>query len=381
LAAGPQRLDFGKAQLLISRTVTVAFLGFVAALFAGTGTVMSWVQDPASDTELRAAYSGAPVTWPRPELAEGAVFTEFAPLPPIPVQTDNPTTPEKVALGRRLFEDPKLSHSGQIACASCHEAELGFADNVRTSFGHDRQRGRRNAQSVATAAWMPILFWDGRADSLEAQSLHPLVDPLEMAGQLDTVEARIAAERDYAPLFAAAFGEERVTLQRISQALAAFQRSLKPRSARWGRFVGGDVNALNAQELRGLHLFRTRARCASCHSGPLLSDGRFHNIGLTYYGRELEDLGRYRITGQAADVGRFRTPSLLGVGRTGPWMHNGVFADLRGVVNFYSAGGAHPRRRPDQADDPLFPVTDPLLEPVDLTRQEREDLVAFLEAL
>lgn len=359
----------------------IAFLGFVAVLFAGAGAAMSWVQDPASDAELRAAYSGAPETWPRPNLAEGAVFAEFAPLPPAPSPADNPTTPEKVALGRRLFEDPLLSHSGQIACASCHEAELGFADNVRTSFGHDRQRGRRNALSVATAAWMPTLFWDGRADSLEAQSLHPLVDPLEMAGALDKVEARIAAVPDYAPLFAAAFGEERVTLPRISQALAAFQRSLKPRSARWGRFVAGDVDALPPRELRGLHLFRTKAGCASCHSGPLLSDGRFHNIGLTYYGRELEDLGRYRITGQAADVGAFRTPSLLGVGRTGPWMHNGVFPHLDGVVNFYNAGGANPHRRPDQVNDPLFPRTDPILSPRHLTNEERDDLVAFLEAL
>lgn len=366
---------------MIRRSDIIAFLGLVAALFAGTGTAISWVQNPASDAELRTAYSGAPEVWPRPDLSQGAAFTEFAPLPPTPSPVNNPTTPEKVALGRRLFEDPELSHSGQIACASCHEAELGFADNVRTSFGHNRQRGRRNSLSVATAAWMPTLFWDGRADSLEAQSLHPLVDPLEMAGALDKVEARIAAEPDYAPLFTAAFGEERVTIQRISQALAAFQRSLKPRSARWGRFVAGDVNALNAQELRGLHLFRTKARCASCHSGPLLSDGRFHNIGLTYYGRQLEDLGRYRITGQTADVGAFRTPSLLGVGRTGPWMHNGVFPELRGVVNFYNAGGANPLPRPDLVDDPLFPVTDPLLAPLELTRQEREDLVTFLEAL
>lgn len=366
---------------MIRRPDIVAFLGFVAALFAGAGAAMSWVQDPASDAELAAAYSGPPETWPRPVLAEGAAFAEFAPLPPAPSPADNPTTPEKVALGRRLFEDPKLSRSGQIACASCHEAELGFADNVRTSFGHDRQRGRRNALSVATAAWMPTLFWDGRAESLEAQSLHPLVDPLEMAGALETAEAGIADEPAYAPLFAAAFGDERVTIQRVSQALAAFQRSLKPRSARWGRFVAGDVSALNARELRGLHLFRTKAGCASCHSGPLLSDGRFHNIGLTYYGRELEDLGRYRITGKPADVGAFRTPSLLGVGRTGPWMHNGVFPTLEGLVNFYNAGGANPPRRPDQAGDRLFPVTDPLLTPRQLTKQEREDLVAFLEAL
>lgn len=364
----------------LGRDIAVVIAG-VAAIFAGAGGAASWVQSPASDAELRLAYSGPPDSWPRPTLHPGAVFTEFAPLPPPPEPAANPTTPEKAALGRQLFEDPRLSRSGQIACASCHEREIGFADRLRTSPGHDRQRGPRNSISVATAAWATPLFWDGRAGTLEAQSLHPLVDPVEMAGSLDEVEARIAAEPDYAPLFEAAFGDDDVSIERISHALAAFQRTLRPRSARWTRFVSGDVDALNDQQLRGLHLFRTKAGCANCHNGPLLSDLRFHNIGLTYYGRSLEDLGRYAVTGEPADVGAFRTPSLLGVSRTGPWMHNGVFPQLDGLINFYNAGGARPARRPDQADDPLFPTTDPLLRPLELTREERADLLAFLEAL
>lgn len=353
----------------------------VLAMFVIAGAAVSRVQSPDTESELRLAYAGTPETWPRPLLEPGAVFTEFAPLPSPPQSSSNPITPEKIALGRRLFEDPKLSRSGQIACASCHERELGFADRLSTSFGHDRQRGRRNALSVATAAWMSSLFWDGRTATLEEQALHPLVDPVEMAGSLEVVERRIAATSDYAPLFAAAFGDPNVSIQRISMALAAFQRSLKPRSNRWTRFIDGDRNALNGQQLRGLHLFRTKAGCANCHNGPLLSDGRFHNLGLTYYGRELEDLGRYAVTGQAVDVGAFRTPSLLGVGRTAPYMHNGVFPHLEGVLNFYNAGGAHPRPREDQVEDPLFPKTDSLLRRRDLTREEREDLIAFLEAL
>ncbi|MFN7109618.1 MAG: cytochrome c peroxidase, partial [Brevundimonas sp.] len=122
----------------------------VLALHLGVGAAVSRVQTPASDAELRLAYAGGPDTWPRPLLQEGATFAEFAPLPPAPEPADNPTTPEKAALGQRLFDDPKLSASGQIACASCHARELGFADGLRTSFGHDRQRGRRNAPSVAT---------------------------------------------------------------------------------------------------------------------------------------------------------------------------------------------------------------------------------------
>ncbi|MFC7378920.1 cytochrome-c peroxidase [Brevundimonas sp. GCM10030266] len=337
-------------------------------------------ENPTTE-ELRTAYAGAPETWPAPLLRAGAVFNELGALPPAPAPADNPTTREKAALGQRLFDDPRLSASGQIACASCHAQEMAFADGLRTSFGHDRQRGRRNSPSVAASAWMPILFWDGRADTLEAQSLHPIVDPLEMAGALPEIEARIAADPAYAEDFRKAFGDEAVTIDRIAKALAAFQRNLRPGQGRWRRFIGGERRALSDQQLRGLHLFRTKASCASCHSGPVFSDGRFHNLGLTFYGREREDLGRYEVTGQAADVGAFRTPSLLSVSRTGPWMHNGLFPIMEGIVRFYNAGGAHPRPQAGQENDPLFPKTDPMLEPLDLTNEEIDDLVAFLETL
>ena len=128
-------------------------------------------------------------------------------------------------------------------------------------------------------------------------------------------------------------------------------------------------------------MFRTKAGCANCHSGPLLSDQKFHNLGLSFYGRARQDLGRYEVTGAPADVGAFRTPSLLNISRTGPWMHNGLFPTLEGVIAFYDAGGARPRPALDQKDDPLFPTTDPLLVKRNLTPQERADLVAFLEAL
>ncbi|WP_395943250.1 cytochrome-c peroxidase [Brevundimonas sp.] len=353
----------------------------VLALHLGVGAAMSRVQSPSSDGELRLAYAGAPETWPRPDLLPGAAFEEFAPLPPAPEPADNPTTPQKAALGQKLFDDPNLSASGQIACASCHARELGFADGLRTSFGHDRQRGRRNAPSVATAAWATSLFWDGRASTLEEQSLHPIVDGKEMAAELPVVTARIAADAAYAAPFAEAFGTPDVTTDRIARALAAFQRTLKPRSSRYARFLGGQANALNDQQLRGLHLFRTKAGCANCHSGPLLSDQRFHNLGLHFYGRAREDLGRYEVTRNPADVGAFRTPSLLNMNRTGPWMHNGLFPTLDGLVAFYNGGGARPRPRPEQVGDPLFPTTDALVVQRSLTRQEREDLIAFLEAL
>lgn len=363
------------------RADIVGLIAAVLALHLGVGTAVSRVQTPSTDAELRQAYSGSPQTWLRPELADGAVFEEFASLPDAPSPPENPTTPAKVALGQRLFDDPRLSASSQIACASCHARELGFADGLRTSFGHDRQRGRRNAPSVATAAWARSLFWDGRSSSLEEQSLHPIVDAKEMAATLPVVTARIAQDPAYAQPFAEAFGSPGVDTDRIAKALAAFQRSLKPRSSRYSRFLGGQNRALSDQQLRGLHLFRTKAGCANCHSGPLLSDQSFHNLGLGFYGRARQDLGRFEATGAPKDVAAFKTPSLLNVSRTGPWMHNGLFPTLDGVVAFYNAGGERPRPRPDQADDPLFPTTDALLAPRDLTREEREDLVAFLEAL
>jgi cytochrome c peroxidase len=353
----------------------------VGAAFSVAGAVIPQVRDPSTTSELRLAYQGAPETWPRPWLEEGAVFTEFGPLSPAPSPPDNPTTREKVVLGERLFEDPKLSRSGQIACGSCHVQERAFTDGLRTSFGHDRQRGRRNSPSIAVSSWMTTQFWDGRSDTLEAQSLHPLIDPVEMAGTLEIVQHRVAAEPAYSELFAAAFGDGEVSIARISMALAAFQRAQAPRGGRWRRFVEGNRAALNDQQLRGLHLFRTKGGCANCHSGPLLTDQKFHNLGLHFYGRELEDLGRYEVTGNPTDIGRFRTPSLLNVNRTGPWMHNGIFADLDGLLRFYNAGGANPRPRADQADDPHFPRTDPILKRRELTTEEREAIVAFLETL
>jgi cytochrome c peroxidase len=255
----------------------------VGVLHAGAGAAVSLVQSPETAAELRAAYAGPPESWPRPLLHQGAVFTEFGPLPPVEHPADNPTNEAKVALGARLFDDPRLSKSGQIACASCHARELGFGDALRTSFGHDRLRGRRNSQPLTVAGWMRPLFWDGRSPDLEAQALHPLIDPREMAvDDMEAVVTRVAADRTYVAAFQAAFGDQAIDLERISMALAAFQRSLSPPRGRFERFVKGDVRALNDEQLRGLHLFRTKAGCANCHNGPLLSDGRFHNLGLHF---------------------------------------------------------------------------------------------------
>lgn len=331
---------------------------------------------------LRAAYAGPSSAWPRPHVDDGVAWRELAPLPKTaPEPADNPGTPARIALGKRLFEDPRLSKSGQIACASCHDRQLGWGDGRSVPFGHDRQAGRRNAMSVAMSAYAGPLFWDGRAATLEEQALHPIRDAKEMAFDAGALEKRLNRAGDYADAFEEAYGDRRVTRRRVSQALAAYQRSLVPRFNRFDRFLEGDRTLLTDQQLWGLHLFRTRARCMNCHSGPALTDNRFHNLGLHFMGREREDLGRYRVTGDPADVGRFRTPSLRMVAKTGPWMHNGGFQDLRGILNMYNVGMPRPKPVPGKVYAPPFPATDPLLQPLELHRTELEALTEFLRTL
>ncbi|THF64731.1 cytochrome-c peroxidase [Pseudothauera nasutitermitis] len=336
---------------------------------------------------LRALYAGDIGTWPRPHgIDERTDWKEMAPIDSLAADAgDEP----RARLGKRLFFDPRLSRSDQISCASCHRPEHGFADSQAQSPGHEGRKGKRNAPTVLGAGHASTLFWDGRAASLEEQAAGPIAHPDEMAMPLDELPAKLAGLDDYSAAFARAFaGEARagnsgaVSLARIAAALAAYQRTLLPPATRFDRFLAGERDALAAHELVGLHLFRTKARCMSCHDGALLSDNRFHNLGLTWYGREYEDLGRYEVTGDPADVGRFRTPTLRQVGQTGPWMHNGRFPSLRGILNMYNAGMPRPGPVTEaQAHDPLFPVTSELLGTLHLTPAELDALEAFLRTL
>ncbi|WP_313245201.1 cytochrome-c peroxidase [Stenotrophomonas rhizophila] len=334
------------------------------------------------DACLRYRYTQPAAQWPAPHIDPGVAWQELAPLGPPPQPRDNPSTPAKIALGQRLFNDPRLSRSGQIACASCHERDLGFADGRRVSFGHDRQPGRRNAPSVAMAAYAHTQFWDGRAATLEDQALEPIADPKEMAFRAEDAASRVRADADYRTAFAAVFGDDRVDTRQLAQAIAAFERSLAPSRNRFDRFLGGQSRALDDAQLRGLHLFRTRAGCMNCHNGPALTDNGFHNLGLHFHGRARQDLGRYEVTAHPADSGGFRTPSLRGVANTAPYMHNGLLPRLDGVLAFYNVGGGRPRAPAvPAADAPPFPQPDPLLRPRGLSRQELQDLEAFLRAL
>ena len=369
----------------------------VAALLAGGAGLMMSMDGRASDAIpagvacaadkgwdmacLRQLYAQPIARWPRPQVADGVTPAEMAPVSAMPLPQ---VPPQVAALGQRLFNDPRLSRSNAVACISCHSPAHSFADSKRVSVGHEGRLGQRNTPGLLGVAQIKPLFWDGRASTLEEQALGPLQHPDEMAMDVPALAAKLAALDDYPAQFNAAFGKKvGVTLPRILTALADYQRTLLPPVTRFDTFLEGERTALNDRELLGLHLFRTKARCMSCHSGALLTDQQFHNLGLSYYGRKkYEDLGRYLVTGRDEDVGKFRTPGLRGVAQSGPWMHNGLFPQMAGLLNMYNAGMSRPvPHNAQQAADPKFPVTSPLLQPLQLTSAEIIALKSFLEVL
>jgi len=340
--------------------------------------------DPSDrDLVILAGLYRQPVEdFPPVSVFHGIEAEPFAPLaiPPRPEGLEL----EKAQLGFRLFRDPMLSRSGQIACQNCHNRELGWGDGLQSSFGHDRAKGTRNAPPLFNAGLRAPLFWDGRADTLEAQALMPLTDPREMANHdLASVVERIAQRADYQEAFRSVYGGAPSTAE-VADALASFQRTLEE-PTRLDRFLSGQYRALSNEQIWGMHIFRTKGGCANCHNGPLLTDNKFHNLGLSFLGRPREDVGRYTVTNSVLDVGRFKTPSLRHISRTAPYMHNGIIRDLRRVVRFYEVGGGRTLARNEaERDNPLMRfagMTSPFLEPFSLTARERDALVAFLEAL
>lgn len=331
--------------------------------------------------DLRAAYSRPPAEWPAPLVDAGVEWKELAMLPRLAPAADDPLAKAKVELGRKLFFDPRVSRTGEMACASCHDPDLGWADGRTVSFGLHRTALRRNAPSVLNAVHAASLFWDGRAGSLEDQALQVLQNPQEMGSSEELVRERLTGIPAYAVEFEKAFGDKEITLDRVATALATFERTLVGGRSRFDAFLKGKPESLSDEALIGLDLFRREARCLNCHHGPNFTDGEFHDLGLSYYGRKYEDLGRHKVTQAAEDVGRFRTPSLRNVSETGPYMHNGLF-QLEGVLSLYNAGMPTLTPKPEQVGDPLFPSKkSPLLKPLGLNPRDLDDLEAFLRSL
>ncbi|MFD2599000.1 cytochrome-c peroxidase [Sphingobacterium corticis] len=320
--------------------------------------------------------------WPKPTIDPSVNWAEFQSLPKVDSNYFEIMESPIVVLGKNLFFDPILSGSNQISCSSCHHPQSSWADKVSTPIGHDHQQGTRNTPSLLNVYARKTLFWDGRERALEAQALSPIEAHHEMNMNITELIPKLKSIRAYNQLFLAAFDDPDYSVPEVLKALGAFQRTIKSRRSRFDEFLDGNYKALSVQEIEGLHLFRTKARCMNCHNGQFLTDEDFHNIGLTYYKRKYEDLGRYHITGKPEDVGKFRTPSLRDVMNTEPWMHNGMFWNMTGVINIYNSGmQMNTATAEEKAADPLHPITDPLLQKLHLTKSEVAAIVSFMEAI
>ena len=330
--------------------------------------------------QLRTIYGGDPSTWPAPDIDAGTAWKELGLLPVVVHPESNPLGTAKVELGKTLFFDARLSASRKIACASCHEPGLGWADGRAVSHPHGTSPGR-NTPTIRNVAFQPRLFWDGRTTSLEEQAEEAFTNPNEMAASREEVVLLLSESEGYRKLFADAFPGRPIEFARVVEAVACFERTVVGGRSRFDAFLKGDATALSDAELMGLDLFRREARCLNCHHGPVFSDGLFHDLGLSYYGRtQKEDRGRYAVTGDPNTTGRFRTPTLRDVTHTSPLMHTGMF-ELAGVLKMYNAGMVTLKRYDYQWDDPLFPVKSPHLKPLGLNRQDLADLAAVLGTL
>ncbi len=320
------------------------------------------------------------------------------------VPVDNPMTVEKVALGHDLYFDRRLSSDRTVSCATCHDPAYALATHDPVGVGVRTQKSARNAPTVLNSMFNELQFWDGRAVSLEDQSKMPFINPLEMGMKdHDAVVAAVLAIPEYAPRFAAVFGDRGITIDTIAKAIAAFERTQLSGNSPFDRFIAGNPSAMSESAKRGWDLFNGKARCIECHawnpSSPLFTDNKFHNIGVAAKDQNFaalarkavnameaggasdkaidemalspgfSELGRFLITRQPRDVGSFKTSGLRDIELTAPYFHNGSEKTLLDAVNFYDKGG-----EPN-------PNLDGGMRKLNLTDAEKADLVEFLKAL
>ena len=296
-------------------------------------------------------------------------------LPPLDafIPEDNPMTVEGLALGRKLFYDPLLSGDNSQSCGSCHKQEFGFSDPRRFSIGIDGSVGTRQSMALINLAWSQNgLFWDGRATTLEELIFEPVVNPIEMNTTWPEVESKLNADPDYALEFKQAYNIDYIDSVHVTKAIAQFIRTLISGNSKFDKFYNQQALSLSEQELRGLTLFNSEeADCFHCHGlGGLITDNRYRNNGLDV--SFSADEGRYLVTGDEMDKGKFRVPTLRNIELTAPYMHDGRFFTLEQVIDHYS----------DHVK--LSPTIDPLMELVgsggaQLSSQEKADLLAFLK--
>ena len=278
----------------------------------------------------------------------------------------------KAKLGELLFFDPILSADSSISCASCHRPEFAFADTLAFSLGVAGRLGKRNAPSVMNMSDRESFFWDGRAATLETQAIFPIEDHNEMDLPIEEAIDRLNKSKKYRSLFAALFGGK-VNKQNLGIALAAFERTLETSDTPLDRWQNDEKkDTLNTQQIRGRELFFSKAKCNECHfTGDFTAD-EFRSIGL-FDGKKHNDSGRYIITKNKADIGKFKVPGLRNIALTAPYMHDGSMNTLREVIDYYDNPG---KMLPNGLNRDSV-----LLEPLGLTEQEKQDIEAFLRAL
>ncbi len=286
---------------------------------------------------------------------------EPAGLPPVQHPKDNPPTPEKIALGKQLYFDPRLSADDTISCASCHDPAKGWSNGEQFATGVGGLKGGRNSPTVINSAYYSFQFWDGRAKTLEDQALGPIQNPIEMKMTLDDVIPKLNKIPGYKDQFQKVFQTD-VTAEGVAKAIAAFERTVLSGDAPYDKFKAGDAAALSDAAQRGWKLFTGKGHCSACHSGPNFTDTAFHNIGL-----DSADEGRMTISKMAGDKGAMKTPTLREIAKTAPYMHNGSLKTLEEVVAHYVKGG---NNNPAQ-DEEIFALK--------LTPEEQADLVTFMK--
>ena len=300
-------------------TKTLPVFGAVGLLAITAGCGMTGTSERSEYTKVDGVYDDGYF------VRYSGFFEALPTLPPIP--SHNPMSPEQVDLGKMLFFEPRISASGVISCATCHNPALGWSDRIPRATGHDGQVGDRNTPTVLNSGFFTAQFWDGREPDLEGQALGPIEADIEMNMPLDEAIARLEEFDAYKRAFEAAYGTPEITPERVAKALANFQRTLNTPNSPFDRYLAGDLDALTDSQKRGMAAFVDNG-CTACHTGPALTDSNFHAIQVP----GSTDEGRFLVTGDEADRFRFKTPTLRNVAVTYPYFNNGGTETLSEAV-------------------------------------------------
>jgi cytochrome c peroxidase len=275
-------------------------------------------------------------------------------------------------LGELLFHDSILSRGNQISCASCHKPQYAFADNTPVSFGVDSLKGGRNTPSTMNQSARNFQFWDGRAETLEEQAAGPMENPVEMDIPLSFAVEKLNKHSQYRKFFIKLFGHP-ADKESVTDAIAAFERTLETNDSPFDNYNSGkDTTKFSVSAQRGQQIFNVKGKCFDCHFGPDFTGDQFRNIGL-FNGIDLNDSGRFVVTRDPSDIGKFKTPGLRNISMTAPYMHNGMHKTLREVIDYYN--------EPDKFINNSVNRDELLNEPLGLTEQDKKDLEAFLLSL